>query len=135
VNEYKYAALRISSFILSPIMNRLSRIVKSASSSSAPDQGENPLMQSNESKTTITTAVGKEDAAVIPLPPLKVKRVDNYYSNWSKGWKYRVCDAYNRCRQSSHRSPQNTNPKVTVDAVPVLQGSGSNDQWKDFSFV
>ncbi|KAH6903410.1 P-loop containing nucleoside triphosphate hydrolase protein [Coprinopsis sp. MPI-PUGE-AT-0042] len=99
-------------------MNRLSRIVKSASSSSAADQGESPLMQSNESKITVTTAVGKDDKDVIPLPPLKVKRVDNYYSNWSKGWKYR-----------------NTSAKVTVESVPILQGSGSNDQWKDFSFV
>jgi hypothetical protein len=43
----------------------------------------------DESKITMT--------ADVPLAPpsLKVKRLDYYYSKWSKTWKYRVCDISN----------------------------------------
>jgi len=53
----------------------------------------------------------------LPVPSLKVKRVDHYFSRWTKGWKYR-----------------NMNAKVTVESIPILQ-SGNNDPWKDYSFV
>ncbi|KAJ6587644.1 P-loop containing nucleoside triphosphate hydrolase protein [Mycena vulgaris] len=58
--------------------------------------------------------MGKE-----PLPPAssKIKRVDCYYSRWSKGWKYK-----------------NMNSKVTVETLPTL-GGGNTDPWKDYSFV
>jgi len=41
----------------------------------------------NESKAS--TIVREE---LLPVPSLKVKRVDHYYSRWGKTWKYRVRD-------------------------------------------
>ena len=41
----------------------------------------------NESKAS--TVVREE---LLPVPSLKVKRVDYYYSRWGKTWKYRVCN-------------------------------------------
>ncbi|RDB27282.1 ATPase family AAA domain-containing protein 3B [Hypsizygus marmoreus] len=67
----------------------------------------------NESK--VSTVVRENEP--LPAPSLKVKRVDHYYSKWSKTWKYR-----------------NMNSKVTVEIIPILQ-SGVNDPWKDYSFV
>ncbi|KAJ7187839.1 hypothetical protein C8R46DRAFT_878031 [Mycena filopes] len=88
---------------------RFSSLVKSpkASGSSAFDGDDDA-----ESKTS--TIVRDE-----PLPPAssKIKRVDYFYSRWSKGWKYK-----------------NMNSKVTVETLPIL-GGGSNDPWKDYSFV
>ncbi|KAJ7615508.1 hypothetical protein FB45DRAFT_244515 [Roridomyces roridus] len=69
--------------------------------------------EDTESKLSATT-VGNE---VLAPAATKVKKVDFYYSRWSKAWKYR-----------------NTSAKVTVETLPVLS-SGSNDPWKDFSFV
>lgn len=52
----------------------------------------------NESKLTLAgTIAGKGvDLEALPVPNLKVKRVDNYYSRWSKSWKYRVSLAFQR---------------------------------------
>ncbi|KAL0571467.1 hypothetical protein V5O48_010503 [Marasmius crinis-equi] len=61
------------------------------------------------------TTVAREE--VLEPPSLKIKRVDHYYSRWSKEWKYR-----------------NTSSKVKVESVPVI-GRGSSGMWKDFSFV
>ncbi|KAJ7271488.1 hypothetical protein C8J57DRAFT_285425 [Mycena rebaudengoi] len=85
---------------------RFSSLVKSPKGS-APFEDDD-----NESK--VSTIVRDE-----PLPPAstKVKRVDYYYSRWSKGWKYK-----------------NMNSKVTVETLPIL-GGGGNDAWKEFSFV
>jgi hypothetical protein len=73
---------------------------------------EKTIEDDNESK--VSTIVRDEP---LPVPSLKVKRVDFYYSRWTKSWKYR-----------------NTNSKVTVESLPIMQ-SGSNDAWKEFSFV
>ncbi|KAK7452678.1 hypothetical protein VKT23_012079 [Stygiomarasmius scandens] len=53
----------------------------------------------------------------LTAPSLKVKRVDNYYSKWSKSWKYR-----------------NTSSKVAVESIPILN-RGENDPWRDCLFV
>ncbi|KAJ6473510.1 P-loop containing nucleoside triphosphate hydrolase protein [Mycena vulgaris] len=53
----------------------------------------------------------------LPAASSKIKRVDYFYSRWSKGWKYK-----------------NMNSKVTVETLPIL-GDGNNDPWKDYSFV
>ncbi|KAJ7766171.1 hypothetical protein B0H16DRAFT_1523250 [Mycena metata] len=88
---------------------RFSSLVKSprASGSSSFDADDD-----SESKTS--TIIRDE-----PLPPAssKIKRVDYFYSRWSKGWKYK-----------------NMNSKVTVETLPILS-SGHNDPWKDYSFV
>lgn len=47
----------------------------------------------NESKTIVR-------GEPLPTPSLKVKRIDNYYSQWSKTWKYRV----SYCCQSCHHN-------------------------------
>ncbi|RXW20918.1 hypothetical protein EST38_g4942 [Candolleomyces aberdarensis] len=96
---------------------RLSTLMRSASS--GPSSSRIVEHDDNESTlTAVTAAHGKaEEKEALPIPSLKVKRVDNYYSRWSKAWKYR-----------------NTSAKVAVETIPVLSG-GSNDQWKDFSFV
>lgn len=56
-----------------------------------------------------------------PLPNLKVKRVDCFYSNWSKAWKYR-----------------NTSAKVRADALQTV-GNGTDgtgpDPWISYCFV
>ena len=65
---------------------------RSASSSGAGSSTQPLYEDDNESKLTLTaTAPGKtEQQEALPIPSLKIKRVDNYYSRWSKGWKYRV---------------------------------------------
>lgn len=62
---------------------RLTSLVKNGGTSRAEDLD---IKRDNES--TVSTVVRDGD----PLPPLslKVKRVDHYYSKWSKTWKYRV---------------------------------------------
>ncbi|KAF8148667.1 P-loop containing nucleoside triphosphate hydrolase protein [Crassisporium funariophilum] len=87
---------------------RFSTLVKSSSSR----LGEKDNEDDTESKAE--TMVRDEP---LPVPSLKVKRVDHYYSRWTKGWKYR-----------------NTSSKVTAETLPIMQ-SGTNDAWKDFSFV
>jgi len=67
------------------------------SSSGASAQGTLPeeYEDDNESKITLTPSLGAgkgpEEREALPPPNLKVKRVDNYYSRWSRNWKYRVC--------------------------------------------
>jgi len=62
---------------------RLSSIVNSKSPRfDVEDDGSD-----NESKAS--TVVREE---LLPVPSLKVKRVDYYYSRWGKTWKYRVCN-------------------------------------------
>ncbi|KAG6908079.1 hypothetical protein DXG01_006214 [Tephrocybe rancida] len=92
---------------------RFSTLVKSSSplaNSSSVESLDNGL--DNESKTS--TVIRDEP---LPVPSLKVKRLDHYYSRWSRGWKYR-----------------NMNSKIAVETLPVLQ-SGKNDDWKDCNFV
>ncbi|KAI0658105.1 P-loop containing nucleoside triphosphate hydrolase protein [Cubamyces menziesii] len=59
-----------------------------------------------------------EEPASLPPPNLKIKRVDNYWSNWSKGWKYR-----------------NTGSGVVAEAVTPVGNGTANDPWQNFCFV
>jgi hypothetical protein len=43
----------------------------------------------NESKVS---TVMQDPETVTETPSLKIKRVDWYYSKWTKSWKYRVSD-------------------------------------------
>ncbi|KAG6864452.1 hypothetical protein C0991_009401 [Blastosporella zonata] len=87
---------------------RFSTLVKASSHLASPSAGS----PDNESKAS--TIVRDEP---LPIPSLKVKRLDHYYSRWSRSWKYR-----------------NMNSKIAVETLPVLQ-SGKDDSWKDCNFV
>ncbi|KAF8060680.1 hypothetical protein FPV67DRAFT_1511033 [Lyophyllum atratum] len=90
---------------------RFSSLVKNSSPlSPSPAEPDNGL--DNESK--VLTIVRDEP---LPVPSLKVKRVDHYYSRWSRSYKYR-----------------NMNARIAVESLPILQ-TGSNDMWKDYNFV
>ncbi|KAJ6566537.1 P-loop containing nucleoside triphosphate hydrolase protein [Mycena capillaripes] len=88
---------------------RFSSLVKSPRAS-----GSLPLEYDEDGESKVSTIVKDES-----LPPAssKIKRVDYFYSRWSKGWKYK-----------------NMNSKVTVETLPILN-SGGNDPWKEYSFV
>ncbi|KAI0922719.1 hypothetical protein AcV5_009616 [Taiwanofungus camphoratus] len=54
-----------------------------------------------------------------PVPNLKVKRVDFYYSNWTKSWKYR-----------------SSSSKVTPEMIrPMGNGVNDSDPWQSYCFV
>ncbi|KAJ7148971.1 hypothetical protein C8R43DRAFT_1193626 [Mycena crocata] len=97
---------------------RFSSLVKSpkASGSATPFEYDDAASESKASTIAESTSSIVRNE---PLPPAssKIKRVDYFYSRWSKGWKYK-----------------NMNSKVTVETLPILSG-GSNDPWKDYSFV
>ncbi|KAJ7783967.1 hypothetical protein DFH07DRAFT_210314 [Mycena maculata] len=88
---------------------RFTSLVKSPKASAS-----SPFEYEDDAESKGSTVVRDE-----PLPPAssKIKRVDYFYSRWSKGWKYK-----------------NMNSKVTVETLPIIGGNG-NDQWKDYSFV
>ncbi|KAI0752500.1 P-loop containing nucleoside triphosphate hydrolase protein [Daedaleopsis nitida] len=67
-----------------------------------------------------STAALVAAAAPPPPPNFKVKRVDYFYSNWSKAWKYR-----------------NTSSKVKADALQTIGNgdSNGNDPWQTYCFV
>jgi hypothetical protein len=71
---------------------RFSTLMRSASSGPSSSR-ISEYDEDNESTLTAVTGgpVKGEEKESIPIPSLKVKRVDNYYSRWSKAWKYRVC--------------------------------------------
>ncbi|EIW53206.1 P-loop containing nucleoside triphosphate hydrolase protein [Trametes versicolor FP-101664 SS1] len=56
--------------------------------------------------------------AVLTPPNLKIKRVDHFWSTWSKGWKYR-----------------NTGSSVVAEAVRPVGNGTTNDPWQNFCFV
>jgi hypothetical protein len=71
---------------------RLSTLMKSSSgSSSRIDELDGPdVGNDTESKiSTVATTVRGEDTQ-LAAPSFKVKRVDYYYSWWTRSWKYRV---------------------------------------------
>ncbi|KAJ7661754.1 hypothetical protein B0H17DRAFT_1162981 [Mycena rosella] len=83
---------------------RFSSLVKSPKAS-----GSSPFEYDEDAESKVSTIVRDE---ALPPASSKIKRVDYFYSRWSKGWKY----------------------KVTVETLPVL-GGGNNDPWKEYSFV
>jgi hypothetical protein len=81
-------------------MNRLraSYLGKSRESSSSSTEKD-----ANDLESTASTVVREEP---LKPPALKMKRVDWYYSRWSKSWKYRVsllrCYANNKTHCVEH---------------------------------
>lgn len=68
-------------------MLRFSSLVSSSSPASRSTR-EEYVYDDNESKFSKATTVVKDES--LPPPILKVKRVDYYYSKWTKSYKYRV---------------------------------------------
>ncbi|KAJ6453758.1 hypothetical protein C8R45DRAFT_631011 [Mycena sanguinolenta] len=88
---------------------RFSSLVKSPKAS-----GSSAAEFDDDAESKVSTIVKEEP---LPAASTKIKRLDYYYSRWSKGWKYK-----------------NMNSKVTVETLPVLGGNG-NDPWKEYNFV
>jgi hypothetical protein len=65
---------------------RISTLVKSASSSTYRAEEK---LEDDDARTIASTVVREEGPILVPS--LKIKRVDYYYSRWTKSWKYRVC--------------------------------------------
>ncbi|RDX52360.1 P-loop containing nucleoside triphosphate hydrolase protein [Lentinus brumalis] len=67
-----------------------------------------------------STAALVAPSAPPPPPNLKVKRVDYFYSSWSKAWKYR-----------------NTSSKVKADVLQTIGNGDTNgvDPWQTYCFV
>ncbi|KAI0819855.1 P-loop containing nucleoside triphosphate hydrolase protein [Trametes gibbosa] len=57
-------------------------------------------------------------SGALPPPNLKIKRVDHFWSDWSKGWKYR-----------------NTGSSIVAEAVRPVGNGSANDPWQNFCFV
>jgi len=68
------------------MQRRLSSFVKSSSSRVSTVDEEHDNGFDDESKAP--TIAPRDEP--LPVPSLKVKRVDHYYSRWSRSWKYRV---------------------------------------------
>ncbi|KAF9449627.1 P-loop containing nucleoside triphosphate hydrolase protein [Macrolepiota fuliginosa MF-IS2] len=102
----------------STMHRRLSTLMKSSGSrietASVSDVGDDT--ESRISTVAPTVRGGEIQAGP---PSLKVKRVDYYYSWWTRNWKYR-----------------NTGAKVAVEGPPIgATSKDGNDPWKDFLFV
>ncbi|KAG5349826.1 hypothetical protein C0989_001714 [Termitomyces sp. Mn162] len=97
-------------------MRRFSSLVKAStsSSSSRTEFSVAPPITSEDHKIPAATV---PDDEALPVPSLQVKRVDLYFSRWSRSWTYR-----------------NMSSKVAVEVISSLQ-SGNSDPWKDYSFV
>ncbi|KAF5347625.1 hypothetical protein D9756_010669 [Leucocoprinus leucothites] len=108
---------------------RLSTLMKSpggGSSSSRMDSLDEPD-NGNDTESKISTVApstirGGDNNTQLAAPSLKVKRVDYYYSWWTRSWKYR-----------------NTSAKIAVEGAPTGATAGAgkdgNDPWKDYLFV
>ncbi|THG95113.1 hypothetical protein EW026_g6481 [Hermanssonia centrifuga] len=105
-------------------MRRYLSISKRSSTAPMPSQ----LSEKEPGHGSESSACGAEDNASttalmtppVPLSPpnLKVKRVDYYYSRWSKSWKYK-----------------NMGDRVTPEAAPIGVTTAGNDPWQTFCFV
>ncbi|KAJ8454991.1 hypothetical protein ONZ45_g19093 [Pleurotus djamor] len=108
---------------LSAILSSSSSKRSDAESTIAPDgvyegHGDDDAHSTSKGSMNTVKEKVKEKEAVPDLPPpsLKLKRLDYYYSKWSKSWKYK-----------------NTSSSVTPEARPFL--GSDNDPWKEFAFV
>ncbi|TBU30370.1 P-loop containing nucleoside triphosphate hydrolase protein [Dichomitus squalens] len=98
---------------------RSSRRLSTAEVPSEKDVDANSNQPSDDVNDTQTTT---EATAVPPAPvapaSLKIKRVDHYWSTWSKSWKYR-----------------NTGSGIVAEAVRPVGNGSDNDPWANFCFV
>lgn len=75
-----------------------------------------PEMPKDDNKSEVTNVNAAPEK--LDPPKLKVKRLDYYYSSWSKNWKYRNMSSY-----------------ITVEERRPALVVGADDPWKDFAFV
>ncbi|KAH9848097.1 P-loop containing nucleoside triphosphate hydrolase protein [Lenzites betulinus] len=86
----------------------------------------NPFSEKHSETRPLTNADNNSEdgqfamdvSGALPPPNLKIKRVDHFWSNWSKGWKYR-----------------NTGSSVVAEAVRPVGNGTANDPWQNFCFV
>ncbi|OCH86746.1 P-loop containing nucleoside triphosphate hydrolase protein [Obba rivulosa] len=107
-----------TSGVRSPLPQEVQEKAGPSGSSSGDTETASTHNGDGEDETGSTAALVSAPAA-LPPPTLKVKRVDHYWSNWSKAWKYR-----------------NTSSKVTPEMMTAFGGSSdSSDPWLSFCFV
>jgi hypothetical protein len=87
---------------------------KSSKNAKIPIASSHDGLDDDESKSIATVV---QDMPLQP-PTLKFKRLDFYYSGWSRQWKYK-----------------NMNAKVSVENRSMKGSQGDNDPWKEFCFV
>ncbi|GJE93103.1 ATPase family AAA domain-containing protein [Phanerochaete sordida] len=95
-------------------------VLDNEKTSASPDAETGTLASTRDGATernASTTALLTPSVPLLP-PNLKVKRVDYYYSKWSKTWKYK-----------------NMGDKVSPEFVPVGASTSDNDPWGTFCFV
>ena len=96
-----------------------SRSVPSRSKKEKDSQETKPLRgPSQGSSEDLETTTPPQPQAPLPSPNLKIKRVDHFWSTWSKCWKYR-----------------NTGSGVVAEAVRPVGNGTDNDPWQNFCFV
>ncbi len=88
------------------------------SSQRARDSQKSQLLSGGEREKDDVDSGAAEPQAPLPSPNLKIKRVDHFWSTWSKGWKYR-----------------NTGSGVVAEAVRPVGNGTDNDPWQNFCFV
>lgn len=77
-------------------------------------ESEKDLLGANSDAASVVTSTAQ---VTLSPPSLKVKRVDYYYSRWSRKWKY-----------------QNSGSNVIPELRP-LPSDGKDDPWQEFCFV
>ena len=96
-----------------------SRSVPSRSKKENDSQETKPLRDPSQgSSEDLETTTPPQPQAPLPSPNLKIKRVDHFWSTWSKCWKYR-----------------NTGSGVVAEAVRPVGNGTDNDPWQNFCFV
>ncbi|EMD36703.1 hypothetical protein CERSUDRAFT_114643 [Gelatoporia subvermispora B] len=103
-----------------PALPEMQEKAEASGSGSGSGELDTPSAHNGDGEDeTGSTAALVSAPASIPAPTLKVKRVDHYWSNWSKAWKYR-----------------NTSSKVNPEMISAFGGaSDSSDPWQSFCFV
>ncbi|KAI0752549.1 P-loop containing nucleoside triphosphate hydrolase protein [Daedaleopsis nitida] len=99
--------------------SRSTRLSVSGNFSEKDAREGTPLRSSDGSEDLDTgTTLVALPAASLPPPNLKVKRVDYFWSTWSKAWKYK-----------------NTGSGVVAEAMRPVGNGSDNDPWQNFCFV
>ena len=85
---------------------------------SEKDAETKPLHGVIDQESIDAESQGPTPVAQLTPPNLKIKRVDHYWSTWSKSWKYR-----------------NTGSRIIAEAVHPVGNGTDNDPWQNFCFV
>lgn len=92
-------------------------VSKSLRRSTAPESAR--AIDSEKTPLTDNQSIDSTVHASLPPPALKVKKVDYFYSRWSKKWKY-----------------QNSGSNVVPEVMTTLPAAdGKDDTWQAFCFV